>query len=666
MAKLLIIESPGKVKKLEAILGNGWKVAASVGHIRDLPEHEMGVEPPTFVPTYVLSERGAEVVEKLQREVARSEAVYLATDPDREGESISWHLQQVLGLGHGARRVSFNAITESAVLEAIQKPRPVDNRLVGAQEARRVLDRLVGYTFSPVLSEVLGEPLSAGRVQTPAVRLVVDREREIAHFAPTDHYGVRLRFADAKRGGEWFAFWQTDEFVTDDNPYFLDEGFAQRVAAVRDLDVTDYKASERSRAPPAPFTTSTMQQAASVRLGFDPARTMQLAQSLYEDGHITYHRTDNPNISADDWPEIQREAARLGLNAVDKPRTFKASESAQAGHPAVTPTHWSAEAAGEGEDAQALYRLIRVRALASQLADARYAVRQADLSALIDARPVRFKARSERLTEPGWMALLASDDTQEADADGSGDLQQDGALPELAAGQGVQAADGGLLRQRTRAPKRYTKASLVAKLESEGIGRPSTYAAIMENIERRGYITEKGRFLQPAATAMRLVDAVSATCAFAQLQFTSAVESDLDKIAGGTVSYTAVVKSLHERLAGEVDSLKARTAPRFPCPKCGNPLRRIKGEFSTFWGCSAHPACDAKLDDKNGQPVERKAPEPSKYSCPECGKPLIRRTKTGKAGYDFWGCTGFKEGCRASFENQRGKPVFKGSKDAAT
>ena len=664
MAKLLIIESPGKVKKLSAILGDGWKVAASVGHIRDLPEHEMGVEPPTFVPTYVLSERGAEVVEKLRREVARADTVYLATDPDREGESISWHLQQVLGLNNGRRRVSFNEITENAVLAALKAPRIIDAKLVGAQEARRVLDRLVGYTFSPVLSEMLGEPLSAGRVQTPAVRLVVDREREIEYFTPTDHFGVKLRFADAKREVDWFATWQTADFVTEDNPYFQDEGFALRVAALRDLDVAAFKTSERRRAPPAPFTTSTMQQAASVRLGLDPARAMQLAQALYEGGHITYHRTDNPNISADDWPEIQAEAARLGLPLADKLRAFKAPDSAQAGHPAITPTHWAVDTAGEGDEAQALYRLIRIRALASQLADARYAVRQADLSAAVDDRAVLFKARSERLVEPGWLGLLAGDDTQETDS--SVDLESDGALPDLTEGQAVQAADGELLRQRTRAPKRYTKASLVAKLEAEGIGRPSTYAAIMENIERRGYITEKGRFLHPTATAKRLVDAVSATCAFAQLQFTSALEEDLDKIAGGTVSYTAVVRSLHERLGGEVESLKARTAPRFPCPKCGSPLRRIKGEFSTFWGCSAHPACDAKLDDKKGQPVERKAPEPSKYSCPECGKPLIRRTKTGNAGYDFWGCTGFKEGCRASFQNQRGKPVLQGGKDAAT
>lgn len=658
--RLLIIESSGKVKELTKILGEGWKVVASLGHIRDLPDDAMGVEAPMFTPHYVLSERGAEVIAKLRKEVERAEAIYLATDPDREGEAISWHLQQCLQLNGIAKRVTFSKITEAAVKAGISQPRAIDNRLVGAQEARRVLDRLVGYTFSPVLSQLLGEPLSAGRVQTPAVRLVVDRERAIRSFKTTEHFGAQLIFADAKIG-EWAAQWIVADFLPEGEEFFLDEAFAQRVAAVQTVAVTAFKEGERRKAPPPPFITATLQQAASVRLGLDPADTMAIAQALYEAGHITYHRTDNPNLTAEDWPEVLKETDRLGVLAVVAQRMFEVPEGAQAGHPAIAPTHWGAESAGSTDQQRAVYSLIRLRALASQLADARYTTRRVELAGEIDGRAVRFKAQSEALAEAGWLRLLDGDDTEEIEPQAPA-----AQVPALAAGQALDAIGGQVTRQRTHAPKRFTKASLIAKLVSERGGRPATYAAIMENIEARGYITAMGRFLAPTATAERLVDAVAPACAFAQLQFTAALESDLDKIAAGKASYSAVIQSLHRRLSGEVATLQASTTPRHPCPKCGHPLRRIKGSFSTFWGCTAHPACDVKLDDHKGQPVARKAPEPSPYPCPDCGQPLIRRTKPGRQGYDFWGCSGFKDGCRASFPNERNKPALNKRRDAAT
>lgn len=664
---LLIIESPGKAKKLASILGSGWRVMASVGHIRDLPEHEIGVEPPTFVPTYVLSERGREVAQRLRAACQQASSIYLGTDPDREGEAIAWHIAQELGLRQ-ARRITFNEITDQAVRGALAKPRGIDNKLVAAQEARRVLDRLVGYLVSPVLSELLGEKLSAGRVQTPAVRLVVEREREIAAFKPTDHFGVRLRFADAKReAAEWFADWLTGPFTSEDQPYVLDEGLAQRVAAVSAVEVSSYKDSERRRAPPPPFITASLQQAASVRLGLDPEHTMRTAQALYEAGHITYHRTDNPNISPEHWPVVVELAERRGLAAAPNLRTFPAPDGAQAGHHAITPTQWDVSdlpASSASEDERALYALIHARALASQLADARYAVRKATLSADLDGQAVAFVAKSESLVFAGWTQLQASDDTQEADEEAG--QEQAWRVPELVEGERLAPVAGEIVRLRTRAPKRYTKASLIGKLESEGVGRPSTYAAIMANIEARGYIEETKRFLRPTAVAERVIDALATRCAFAQLQFTSALECDLDRIAAGTVSYTALVESVHDRLQAELGELRATTAPRHPCPECGSPLRRIRGEHSIFWGCIAYPSCDVKLADKQGQPVERQDSEPSKYLCRACGKPLVRRKKTGKNGYDFWGCSGFRDGCRASYENKRGKPVFKGGTEVAT
>ena len=277
--KLMIIESPGKIKKLEAILGGDWKVAASVGHVRDLPEREMGVEAPEFRPQYELTERGSSVVAKLKALAKQADAVYLATDPDREGESISWHLQQCLKLTN-PQRVTFNEITSSAVKSALVAPRAIDIKRVAAQEARRVLDRLVGYMVSPKLSEEAGQRLSAGRVQSPAVRLVVERERQIRAFKQTVHFGATLFFADAKN--EWSADWLTKpDFVTEDSPYFLDRAFAAAVAGVKAVKVLAFEDGQAKRSPPPPFTTSTLQQAASAALGMDPKAAMAAAQALY-------------------------------------------------------------------------------------------------------------------------------------------------------------------------------------------------------------------------------------------------------------------------------------------------------------------------------------------------------------------------------------------------
>jgi DNA topoisomerase-1 len=653
--KLMIIESPGKIEKLTSILGADWKIAASVGHVRDLPQRDIGVEPPDFRPRYELTERGETVVARLKSLVKAADAVYLATDPDREGEAISWHLQQCLGLKNPLR-VTFNEITPSAVKSALVSPRAIDVRRVAAQEARRVLDRLVGYMVSPELSRQTGQRLSAGRVQSVAVYLVVERERQIRAFKPTEHFGAALFFAGAK--SEWRAEWVTKPgFATDENPYFLDRPFAQAVAAVRDVLVTSSEDKEERRAPPPPFTTSTLQQAASAALGLNPKGTMELAQKLYEQGHITYHRTDNPNVSDESLPDIYAVAVKLGLDMADEPRRFKAKAGAQEGHPAITPTHWDVESAGETDEQRALYRLIRLRAIACQLADARYAVRTARLKAAspVQGKQVEFEAKGRTLTYSGWLKLVDGDPTEEDE----GAQEPANPVPELRAGQALSAERGELQQKKTRAPTRYTEASLVKKLEAEGVGRPATYAAIMDNITSRDYVRtmDKKKFLVPTDTGELVVSALEGHFDFLDVGFTRAVEEDLDRIAEGNEQFRFVIQRLHERLQQELATLEVNVAPKHPCPACGKALRRIKGKTGWFWGCSGHPGCSTTLPDAAGKPG--KPVELSAFQCPTCGKALIHRVKKGKGGYDFFGCSGFKDGCRESFAARAGKPEFK-------
>lgn len=607
--KLMIIESPGKIEKLSSILGNGWKIAASVGHVRDLPQKEIGVDAPEFKPQYELTERGAGVVAKLKNMVKDAEAVYLATDPDREGESISWHLQQCLKLSKPLR-VTFNEITANAVNAALSQPRVIDAKLVEAQEARRALDRLVGYMVSPALSNQTGERLSAGRVQSPAVRLVVERERQIRAFKVTNHFGAALFFAGAKT--DWSAEWLTKPaFVTEDSPFFMDRGFAAAVAEVRTVIVKTFTESEAKRSPPPPFTTSTMQQAASVALGLDPKPAMEAAQKLYEQGHITYHRTDNPNVSDESLGDIYTVAAKLGLDVTGEPRKFKAPAGAQVGHPAITPTHWNVEEAGESSDQRALYKLIRLRAIACQLADARYAVRTVRLEATqpVSGKAVEFEGKGRTLTYSGWLKLIAGDQTDE---DGDDCKEMTNPIPVCQPGDSMNAARSKLLEKKTQPPSRFTQASLVKKLESEGIGRPATYAAIMDNIVSRAYVKTEKKYLVPTPTGDLIVDSLTGKFEFIDLSFTRDVEADLDRIALGKMSYKAVVSKVHDKLKQELSTLQVSVSPKHPCPKCG--------------------------------------------------KPLVHRIKAGKGGYDFWGCSGFKDGCRTSFNNKNGAPDLAKSK----
>ena len=672
MTTLVIVESPGKVKKITGLLGAGYKVVASVGHVRDLPPKELGVEPPDFTPHYEPTERGRGRIAELKKDVAAASRVLLATDPDREGEAISWHLADALKLKN-PERITFTAITKAAVQAAVAAPRTIDMPRVRSQEARRALDRIVGYRVSPALSDRAGQPLSAGRVQSPAVRLVVDREREIANFKVTEHYGAELIFA-TDDGDQWKAAWDTKPHLQDGQSYMLDAELAARVAAVRAVTVAAFSDTEKGRAPAAPFTTSTLQQVAGKRLKFKPKRTMELAQRLYEQGAITYHRTDAPNMDAEGREDILAYASSAGLPVSEKARRWKAKEGAQEGHEAIRPTHAAELEAGENADERALYKLIWQRAVASQLADATYAVRTVSLAGDAAGQAVTFSGSGRTLIAPGWLAVYADDAADKSDDEDA--EASSNPIPALAEGHALTAADGRVLTKHTKPPTRFTEATLVAEMERLGIGRPSTYASIIENITSRAYVTEGEKsYLFPSPVGEQIRDALVGRFRFAELDYTRGLEDQLDHIAEGQADYRSVVAEAWAALDAELGALdSAAIAAAHPCPECGKPLRRRKGQYGFFWSCTGYPDCRVSVPDNKGKPGERKAPPPpTGFKCPKCGSERARRQGVSKPKakgqkgrpYDFYGCTGYPK-CDATYQTGAdGKPVFDNGTAAA-
>lgn len=632
--KLLIIESPNKREKLEHILGDGYQVRASFGHVRDLPSDTLGVAVPSYAPTYVVPEKSARHIDALRRAAANATSVLLATDPDREGEAIAWHIADELKL-RNAQRVTFNEITESAVRSAVAAPRALDMHLVHAQEARRILDRLVGYEVSPAISERAGDRLSAGRVQSPAVRLLVERERAIRTFKATTHYGARLSFEGP--AGTWTAEWDAE--LSPGVPYLQDPTRAEEAAAVRMVEVSAIDDSARRRAPPAPYTTSTLQQAAHTALKLKPAQTMELAQKLFEAGLITYMRTDSPNLSAYAIEAIRVYAKDNNLPAAPAPRTWKAKALAQEGHEAIRPTDISQRTIEhENRHAAALYALIWRRAVASQLADAEYAVRTATLRAHSAAgAPLTYVAKGSTLTAPGWQALTRDDPTE----DDTESQETANPVPALTHGMALTAAGGEVLTKTTKAPKRYTQATLVRALEHHGIGRPSTYASILTNIEARAYCEEdsKGN-LSATRRGEQLVDLLThARFGFIELDYTAALEDSLDQVAAGQLGHVQVIALAHARLQAELGALPPPVV--HACPQCGTAMRRRSGSRGAFWGCSAYPECKHTAPDVDGAPGAAGAPQPAGEGAPEQSRVYLHvpyddreKAKTGGARWD--------------------------------
>ena len=623
--KLLIVESPAKARTIQQYLGSEYEVLASVGHVRDLPKSNkdaVDIED-GFVPRYVVSPDKREVIEKIKRASEHASEVFLATDPDREGEAIAWHIKEAVGLKNPAR-VVFHEITKAAVEEALSHPRKIDEHLRKAQEARRVLDRIVGYDLSGLIWKKVRYGLSAGRVQSPALRILAEREREIKAFIPETYFVLDAEFKSADRASS-LQFPATCA----EKPSTAAE--AERIVTVgraSSWSVAEVTERAEERNPKPPFTTSTLQQVASTRLGFSPSRTMRAAQKLYEAGHITYMRTDSVNLSVD--------AVSSMLGVIEKQfgkeyvmrRVYKTkSKNAQEAHEAVRPTDASKTKAGMTPDETSLYELIRIRTLASQMTAAKALATRVRAKASIkdangkigDAGIPLFNANGSRITFPGWLAL----DTR---ARG-----EDVELPKLSDNENLTLLSLGSLEKQTEPPNRYTEAGLIKELEKRGIGRPSTYASIMKTIQDRGYVEKEGRTLTPTATGMVVSGWLEEHFAnYISDEFTAEMEDELDEIARGERGYEKTMQDFYtpfEKAVQSKDKLPKATSlgpvpEEFKCPICSSPMEFKLGRGGIFMSCTRYPDC---LGARQEDGLELKADEPLGND-PETGQPIFIRT----------------------------------------
>ncbi|HEV3245067.1 MAG TPA: type I DNA topoisomerase [Candidatus Paceibacterota bacterium] len=624
--KLVIVESPAKAKTIEKYLGADFTVRASVGHIRDLPKSNkdaVDVEG-GFVPRYQIVAEKQKVIDELHREAEKADEVILATDPDREGEAIAWHLAETIGLKK-PKRIVFHEITEHAVQDALKHPRAIDEELVRAQEARRVLDRLFGYDLSGLIWKKVRYGLSAGRVQSPALRIIMEREREIRAFVPEKFWVVSAEVRTKKK--ETFTVICVEEPKTEKEAQRIQKAAQTKQWIVRSVDE-----SEASRSARAPFTTSTLQQVASTRLGLSPSRTMGIAQKLYEAGHITYMRTDSTNLAKEAQAmlvaTVQDEFGEKYVSA----RTYKTkSKSAQEAHEAVRPTNVAKRSLGANEEQKKLYALIRARALASQMSDAKI-LRTKVVANIEDASIPDFSANGSRVTFDGWLA---------ADPDARG---EDVELPKVRANDPLDLVEATTEGKETQPPGRYSEAGLVKELESRGIGRPSTYASIIRTLETRGYVEKQGRTLIPTATG----DVVSTFIEnnfgeYISDTFTAEMEDELDQIAEGKRGYEKTLKEFYSPFTKAVKS-KAKIpkltsmgdAPgEFPCPICGGPMEYKLSKNGRFMSCKRFPEClGARKEDGSEIAPPKELNEP----CPLDGGRLIERE--GKYGR-FIACSNY-------------------------
>jgi len=620
MAKrLLIVESPAKARTIQLYLGSDYEVLASVGHVRDLPKSNkdaVDIED-GFKPRYVISPDKRDVIEKIKKAAAKADEIFLATDPDREGEAIAWHVKEAVGL-KSPQRVVFHEITKAAVEEAIAHPRLIDEDLRRAQEARRVLDRLVGYDLSGLIWKKVRYGLSAGRVQSPALRILAEREREIQAFIPETYFTLDAVFkAETKQAKAEFPASCVEE------PSTAEE--AERIVTLgRNASWTVAEVKERAeeRQPKPPFTTSTLQQAGSTRLGFSPSRTMRAAQKLYEAGHITYMRTDSVNLSKDAMAVLAKTVENEFGKEYVEVRAYKTkSKNAQEAHEAVRPTDPSKKTAGAPGDEQGLYALIRTRTLASQMSAAK--VLRTSVKAKADAEIPLFSGNGSRVMFPGWLAL---------DTNARG---EDVELPKLTEGEPLELISLGSLEKQTEPPNRYTEAGLVKELEKRGIGRPSTYASIMKTIQDRGYVEKTGRTLTPTATGMVVSGWLEEHFAeYISDSFTAEMEDELDEISRGERGYEATLADFYGPFKKAVDSKEdlpkatslGKVPEEFPCPLCGAPMEFKLGRGGIFMSCTRYPECEGARQEDGS---ELKSDEPIGND-PETGTPIF--VKTGRFG----------------------------------
>lgn len=594
--KLVVVESPSKEKTIKKYLGDDYEVTSSVGHVRDLPKSNKNAVDVDegFTPHYVIPDKKKDVVKKLRKLAKKADEVILATDPDREGEAIAWHVFKVLSEPENSKskipsskfkRVTFNEITKEAVLEAMEHPREIDDDLRHAQEARRVLDRLVGYDLSGLIWKKVRYGLSAGRVQSPALRIIMEREREIREFEPEDYWVITadVNKQDAKKGD---AF----ELTCDEEP--RDEDLVDTIVETAESatwEITEIDEQKRKRNPRAPFKTSTLQRSASTRLGFSPARTMRAAQKLYEAGLITYMRTDSTRIASSAQKQIIAHVKDEYGEKYLKPRQFKTkSKGAQEAHEGIRPTSIAKKKAGRSKDQKRLYDLIWRRSVASQMSPAKLLRTKVTATISDDEDIPTFSISGTRTLFDGWLKVMPFARGEDAE------------LPELEEGEVIDLLEVKTEAKQTSPPNRYSEAGLVKELEKRGIGRPSTYASIMNTLEKRGYVNKDGKTLHPTDTG----DVVSSFLEehFTQYvddDFTSEMEDKLDDIAEGKEEYEELLEEFYGPFQKQLESKKdieklthLGPAPdEYDCPECGADMVIKLGKAGKFMSCSKFPDC---------------------------------------------------------------------------
>ena len=640
---LVIVESPAKAKTIEKYLGTGYKVKASMGHLRDLPKSRMGVDiEHGFEPEYIPVKDKAELIAELKKESKSAGMVYLATDPDREGEAISWHLKELLELPEEkAKRVTFNEITKKVVTESIQQPRSIDQDLVDAQQARRILDRIVGYKLSPLLWKKVKTGLSAGRVQSVATRMVVDKEEEIRNFISEEYWLLDAHLSRGDESGSFVAryFGQGGK----KRELHSEEEVNAVIAETQDepFTVDSVRRGEKQRSPAPPFITSTLQQEASRRLNMTPHRTMSIAQQLYEGveitgrgsvGLITYMRTDSLRLSDEALAAARSYIAEHYGEAYvpSQPRRFKTKAGAQDAHEAIRPTdvNLSPDVVRKDltQEQYRLYRLIWGRFTACQMANAVYD----NVAVEVLAKDHCFRANYSELKFPGYTAVY-----EEAKDEESAELSNP--LPSLSEGERLYLEKMQPDQQFTQPPARYTEATLIRAMEEKGIGRPSTYAPTISTITAHDYVIKEGKYLRPTPLGEVVTGMMKEHFAdIVDLKFTNQMEAELDEIEGGKVEWRQVLSEFYQDFDKEMT--EAETALegvrlKVPdvlsdeyCEVCGRQMVVKKGKFGHFLACPGFPECTFT------KPIVVEMPG----KCPKCGSRILKRTS--KKGYVFYAC----------------------------
>ena len=640
---LVIVESPAKAKTIEKYLGSGYKVRASMGHVRDLPKSRMGVDiEHGFEPEYIPVKDKKDLIEDLKKDAKSAGTVYLATDPDREGEAISWHLKELLELPDAkARRVTFNEITNKVVNESIRQPRSIDQDLVDAQQARRILDRIVGYKLSPLLWKKVRKGLSAGRVQSVATRMVVDREEEIKAFVSEEFWLLDASLSRGDGSGSFVA------------RYYGRNGRKQELKSEAEVNsvieatkdspflVDSVKRGEKQRSPAPPFITSTLQQEASRRLGMTPRRTMSIAQQLYEGielagrgsvGLITYMRTDSLRLSDEALSAAARFITeRYGSEYYPgKPRRFKTTAGAQDAHEAIRPTDifLTPELVRKDltQEQYRLYRLIWGRFTASQMANALYD----NVAVEVLSGPYSFRANYSELKFAGYTAVYEEARDEESD-------ELANPLPSLSEGEALKLEKMTPDQQFTQPPSRYTEATLIRAMEEKGIGRPSTYAPTISTITAHDYVIKEGKYLRPTPLGEVVTGMMKEHFSdIVDLKFTNHMEAQLDEIEGGKIPWRQVLEEFYQGFDREMSAAETALEGvrlKVPdeesdeiCEVCGRRMVVKKGKFGYFLACPGFPECTFT------KPIVVEMPG----KCPKCGGKILKRTS--RKGYVFYAC----------------------------